>query len=126
MLPLKAVLAATLSAALLSGCVSEEVATDRRGNLIAQVFPDPSDRQGIFLAFPLESAGGLGKLEIVWFPDEVSQNEVVRRVQAACSRSPVAGFTGQVGIAKDFGTAAINTPSGPRNARQVFFSCQTA
>lgn len=117
-------LAAALAASLtLSACVSEEGAAERRGNLIAQIFPDPLDRQGIFLAFPLESGGGLGTIEIIWFESEVTQGEVVRRVQGACARTPAPGFDGQVGIRKDLGTTTIDTASGPRTARQVFFQC---
>ncbi|HLQ20110.1 MAG TPA: hypothetical protein VK146_14130 [Tabrizicola sp.] len=112
-----------LASALLAACVSEEGAAERRGNLIAQIFPDPLDRQGIFLAFPLESGGGLGSIEIIWFESEVTQGEVVRRVQGACARTPTAGFDGQVGIRKDLGTTTIDTTSGPRSARQVFFQC---
>jgi Flp pilus assembly protein TadG len=122
----KSVAAATLAAALLSACVSEEGAADRRGNLIAQIFPDPLDRQGIFLAFPLESGGGLGSLEIIWFPDQVTEGEVVARVQGACARTPTPGYTGQVGISKDLGTTSIDTTTGPRTARQVFFKCLSA
>lgn len=118
-----AVLAATT---FLSGCVSEEGAAERRGNLIAQIFPDPLDRQGMFLAFPLESGGGLGSLEIIWFPDEVTQDEITRRVQGACARTPVARYSGQVGIGKDLGSTTIDTSAGQRTARQVFFRCLTA
>ena len=117
---------ALAASALLSGCVSEEGATERRGNLIAQIFPEPLDRQGLFLAFPLESGGGLGSLEVIWFESEVTQGEVVHRGQGACARTPTPGFTGQVGIAKDLGTTTIDTTSGPRTARQVFFKCLTA
>jgi hypothetical protein len=117
-------LAAALAAsAILSGCVSEDGAADRRGNLIAQIFPDPLDRQGLFLAFPLESGGGLGSIEIVWFESEVTQSEVVRRVQGACARTPTPRFNGQVGVSKDLGSTTIDTATGPRTARQVFFKC---
>lgn len=119
-------LAVILAASTLSACVSEEGAADRRGNLIAQIFPDPLDRQGLFLAFPLESGGGLGSIEIIWFENEVTQGEVVRRVQGACARTPTPGFTGQVGISKDLGTTSIDTATGPRTARQVFFKCLSA
>lgn len=118
--------AALAATTLLSACVSEEGAAERRGNLIAQIFPDPLDRQGLFLAFPLESGGGLGSIEIIWFDSEVTQGEVVRRVQGACARTPTPGFTGQVGISKDLGTTSIDTSTGPRTARQVFFKCLSA
>ena len=124
---LRPALAAAVAASLsLSACVSEEGAADRRGNLIAQIFPDPLDRQGLFLAFPLESGGGLGSIEIIWFESEVTQGEVVRRVQGACARTPTPGFTGQVGISKDLGTTSIDTTTGPRTARQVFYKCLSA
>jgi hypothetical protein len=115
--------AALAASGFLSGCVSEEGAAARRGNLIAQIFPDPLDRQGILLAFPLESGGGLGTLEIVWSADAVPQDEIIRRVQGACARTPTPGFSGQVGISRDLGTTVVKTPEGPRNARQVFFKC---
>lgn len=123
---MKPLLLAAATGGLLAGCVSEEAASDRRANLIEQVFPDPLDRQGIYLAFPLESGGGLGKLEIVWFSDAVPQAEIERRVQGACSRRPVAGYSGQVGIAKDIGIQTLETSDGRRTVRQVFFSCLTA
>ncbi|MCU0904001.1 MAG: hypothetical protein MUE83_09020 [Tabrizicola sp.] len=115
--------AALAASTFLSGCVSEEGAAERRGNLIAQIFPEPLDRQGMFLAFPLESGGGLGSIEIIWFQDEVTQGEIVRRVQGACARTPTPGFNGQVGISRDLGTTTIDTATGPRAARQVFFKC---
>lgn len=121
--PLKPLIVSAAAVGLLAGCVSPEGAADRRGNLIAQIFPDPLDRQGLFLAFPLESGGGLGSIEMIWFPDDVTQGEVVRRVQGACARTPTPGFSGQVGISKDLGTTSIDTTTGPRTARQVFFKC---
>ena len=122
----KTLAAATLAAAFLSGCVSEETASARRETLIEQVFPDPLDRQGIYLAFPLESAGGLGKLEIVWLRDQVTEAEILRRVAGACSRRPVPGYTGQVAIAKDIGSQSMQTEQGLRTVRQAFISCLTA
>jgi hypothetical protein len=122
----KTVAAATLAAAFLSGCVSDETASARRASLIEQVFPDPLDRQGIYLAFPLESGGGLGKLEIVWLRDQVTEAEILRRVAGACARRPVAGYTGQAGISKDIGSQSMQTDQGLRTVRQVFFSCLTA
>lgn len=109
----------------LSGCVSEEAAADRRAVLIEQAFPNPADRQGIFLVFPLEAGGTYSKVEIVWFTDVVGQTEIVRRVQGFCSRNGSSRFNGQVGIERDLGTQTISTTAGPRQARQVFFRCLT-
>ncbi len=116
---------ALFTALLVAGCAaSPEQAARNRAALTDKVFPDPADRQGVFLTFPLESAGVYNTLEVLWFPDQVTQGEIVRRVQGFCLRQGTTRFSGKVGIKKDLGTKAVTLANGQKKmARGAFFSC---
>ena len=118
--PLAAFAAATLA---LGACVSEETASAKRGQLIDRAFPDPADREGIFLVFPMDSGGSIETVEVIWLTDVLGQGEVVRRVQGFCARNGGVGASGEVGIKRDIGATTVTVDGQPRPARQVFFSC---
>lgn len=83
----------------LSACgVDPERAAERRADLNAKVFPNPSDRDGIVLAFPLESGGIYKTLLVTYDPAELGRSEVTRRVEGFCRRQNTARLTGQVGV----------------------------
>ena len=68
--------------ALVSACNPDpQSAHDRRQVLMAKVFPNPEDRKGLHLAFPVSSA-----LEVIYFPGQVSQSTVDRRAAGYCQR----------------------------------------
>ena len=118
-------LAATLA---LAGCApSPEAAKVRRDQLIAQVFPDPADRQGIDLAFPLESGGVYSTVEIGYFSDELGPQDVALRVSDFCKRQAPGRHTGQVAIRKDLGSGMRTMPDGrSRPVRSMIYTCVRA
>jgi hypothetical protein len=69
-------------AMLVSACNPDpQAAHDRRQVLMAKVFPNPADRKGLHLVFPVSSS-----LEIIYFPGQVSQSTVDRRASEYCAR----------------------------------------
>ncbi|MBO9445814.1 hypothetical protein [Ruegeria sp. R14_0] len=118
--------AATIIAAIaLTGCsVDPQAAATRRAALVQTVFPNPADRQGIDLAFPLESGGIYKTLEVGFFPDEVTETEVRGRVASFCARQNSARLTGGVAIKKDLGINNRTQADGSvRPVHQIFYSC---
>lgn len=104
--------------------VDPQTAANNRAAMNAKVFPNPADRQGVYLTFPLESGGVIKKVEVIWHPDEVSQGEIVSRVQGFCRRQNSPRLSGKVGIHKDLGTRNVTLANGQsKPARAVFFEC---
>lgn len=113
-----------LPALMLAGCGGPDTAekAERRAAINAQVFPDPADRQGILLAFPLESGGIYPTLLLDWYPDQVSQQVVTGRVFKYC-KGQRASFTG-VGIKNDYGSKTATLHTGEtKTVRSVMFRC---
>ncbi|WP_425091279.1 hypothetical protein [Tropicimonas sp. S265A] len=111
--------------ATLAGCaVDPHAAADRRAALTSKVFPEPYDRQGVFMTFPMESGGLYRVLEVIWYPSEVTEFEITRRVEGFCRRQNTQRLNGQVGVRKDLGTSTRTLPDGQvKTVRQVFFEC---
>ena len=73
----------------LTGCASPEQASQNRETHMARLLPNPADREGIFLIFPASD-----KLIIKYFPNVVSESQILRRVAPICQsmgRQPVRG-----------------------------------
>lgn len=79
---------------------------------MAKVFPQPADRQGLFLVFPLESGGLYDTLLITHFVDEVSGQEVVNRVARYCAGLGSSRLTGQAALVRELGTSTRPRPDG--------------
>jgi hypothetical protein len=109
----------------LAACsVDPQAAQARRDAINLTVFPDPADRQGIEMTFPLESAGVYRTLEVVWRPEQVSFSEVTRRVQGFCLRQNSDWLTGQVGLKTEVKDGSWNHPSeGVVPIKSAFFRC---
>lgn len=85
-------------AVALSACGTDpERASERRADLNAKIFPNPADREGVVLAFPLES-GGISNLLLSYDSAQLTQAEATRRVAGFCQRQNSPRLTGQVGI----------------------------
>ncbi|MEO0916065.1 MAG: hypothetical protein AAFY31_03660 [Pseudomonadota bacterium] len=82
----------------------------KRAELNAQVFPDPADRQGMFLVFPLESGGFYRIAMTTWFTDEVSRGEVANRILGFCKRQDPR-FT-RLGVRRDNGPGTRTLHTG--------------
>lgn len=61
--------------------VDPQAAKQRRDALIDQVFPSEAEQKGIHLAFPVDTG-----MNIVYLPEEVSQQDVDRRMSGYCAR----------------------------------------
>lgn len=122
---MKSLTFALIASLALTACsVSPENAQIRRDALMEQVFPSPADRQGVFMAFPLESAGIYPTIEMVYFTQDVSEAEIVDRVSRFCSGQGER-LTGNVSVRKDLGYRTVNTLDGQtRQVRDVFYNCE--
>lgn len=76
-----------LSIGILNACTPTlHTAAKNRQNLINQIFPNPADQIGFHLVYPLEVSGYRSLLQIIYFPDQVSQTTVKTRVSRYCSQ----------------------------------------
>lgn len=99
-------------AVALSACGADpERSAERRADLNAKIFPNPADRDGVVLAFPLES-GGLYNLLLTYDPAQLSRSEASSRVSGFCARQNSARLTGQVGIKGDPKAGTQTLPDG--------------
>jgi len=95
---MKLLFPALACALALSACgANPERAAERRADLNAKIFPNPADRQGIYLAFPLESAG-IVNLLLTHDANMVGRADVSQRVAAFCRRQNNDRLTGGVGV----------------------------
>lgn len=95
---------------------------ENRANLNAKVFPNPADRQGIFLVFPLESAGVNRIAMTTWFSDEVSRADVANRILAFCKRQDP-DFN-RLGVRRDNGPGTRTLHTGETKATYtVTYEC---
>lgn len=100
----------------LSACgVDPERAAERRADLNAKIFPNPADRDGIVLAFPLESGGIYPTLLVTYDPARVGRSEVSRRVEGFCRRQNSDRLTGQVGVKGEPRSGTQTLPNGQKN-----------
>ncbi|WP_170762782.1 hypothetical protein [Ruegeria lacuscaerulensis] len=122
---MKKVSALIIAAIALTGCsVDPKAAATRRASLVQSVFPNPADQQGLDLAFPLESGGVYKTLEVGFFPDEVSEPEVRRRVASFCAGQASPRLTGQAAIKKDSGISNRTQGDGSvRPVHTIFYTC---
>lgn len=116
------IIVALAMACCVAACASTpEMRAERRSQMIASVFTDPADREGIYLAFPYMSAG-ISVLEVHWGANEVSQAEIEERVRRVCGAQP--GRSGEISVDKDLGSATVKAPDGREvMVRKVFFKC---
>lgn len=79
-------------AALAAGCMKTPQQSERdRTLVVAALFPDPADREGIHAVFTVESFNYLSNLEVFWFPDTVDDAGVKARVDRYCARQKAQG-----------------------------------
>ncbi len=109
----------------LSACgVDPERAAERRADLNAAIFPDPADRAGVILAFPLESGGIYSALLVTYDPAQLGRAELSRRVEGFCRRQNSPRLTGQVGVKGEPRTGSYTHPSGQkRPAETLNYRC---
>ena len=109
---MKITVALLTCAVALSACgTNPERSAERRANLNASIFPNLADREGVVLAFPLESAG-LYNLLLTYDPAKLSQAEASRRVAGFCQRQNSSRLTGQVGIKGEPKPGSQTLPDG--------------
>lgn len=98
----------------------------RRNALIAREFPNPADREGIILAFPIESGNLPRVIEIVWNPAEVSRAEIERRLRDRCASLGPA-LSGDISVRRELGTSQVVLPDGRAiTTEAAFFDCDFA
>ena len=104
-----------------AGCASPEQRTERRAALNAQVFPNPADREGLLLAYPIESGGFLRTVLVDYIDDQVTTAEMARRVSGFCAAQ---GLSGQVTIKGDLGVERVTLDAGGAvNKRAIAYRC---
>lgn len=104
----------------LSACSVDPQKAGERWRLdIENIFPDPADRKGIYLAFPI--ADGL-TVELVYFADEVSEATLGSRMARYCSR-----FQSGASIHKrGFESTRPDSNGNVRPVKQIYYSCVTS
>ncbi len=116
-------------AGLVSACgtADPQAAQERRDARIAAIYPDPADRTGIYLAFPLESFGFMSTVEVVYAPDEVTENAVISRTSKHCAKyAERSNVSGQAYVRKRGNDGTRTDENGQERAvRQVFLTCIT-
>ena len=105
----------------LTACAgSPEDRAERRNNLISAVFPNPSDREGVILAFPIGDIGRV--LEMSFIEAEVSEAEIASRVSRYCAAQ--SGLSGDVSIREDRGSKEVTLPDGRTvQLRNIVYNC---
>ncbi|HIP22264.1 MAG TPA: hypothetical protein EYG79_01510 [Rhodobacteraceae bacterium] len=76
----KAALALIASTMILSACASVEQTAANREVHMANLLPNPADREGIFLIFPVSNS-----ILVKYFPGQVSEAQIMRRVAPICA-----------------------------------------
>ncbi|SMX26181.1 hypothetical protein TRP8649_00254 [Pelagimonas phthalicica] len=122
---MKNLLFAVFAAVAIVGCVDPERAAERRAKLITAIFPSKSDQHGLHLVFPLESRGFYSTLQIVFFPELVSDQEIMRRANWYCSQyKDGTGAPRKAYVKEPFEESAATLADGRRrNARSVWITC---
>ena len=119
---MKKALILSFLAATVAACSSDpQAAADRRQAYIQSIFPNPADQTGLHLVFPIESGGFNSILEIIYFPEVVSEGTVMQRTANYCSKH------------RDEAKAYVRTPTADttanqadgtqRNAKRIVVSC---
>jgi len=97
---------------------------ENREAYTGSTFPDPADRRGIYLVYPYVFYDFNAIMDIFYFPSEVSQAQVIARVERYCSRfSYLAKVSGGV-LVRDPPTDTMVPVNGQmRPAKRTLVSC---
>ncbi|MGR3621251.1 lipoprotein [Pseudophaeobacter sp.] len=120
---MKRILTGLLITAALTACsVDPQAAADRRQSLIQHIFPAPADQRGLHLVFPIESFGYYSSMQIIFFPNEVSEGAVSKRVARYCSQhtGKTQAFTKRPAEA----TMANLADGSQRPATSIWYTCR--
>ncbi|MFK7752669.1 MAG: hypothetical protein AB8B51_08975 [Sedimentitalea sp.] len=68
--------------AVLSACASPEQAAVNRSELMQKLFPDPNDRAGLHLVFPIDRSA-----LVTHYPNQISDAQAMQKVAGYCQRT---------------------------------------
>jgi hypothetical protein len=120
----KSLLLIALTALVAACSVDPQAAHERRVKLIQQIFPNQADQKGLFLVFPIEVYGYYATLDIIYFPDEVSESTVKKRVGKYCAQFKNRGATGQSYPRDPSKPVTVTIADGTtRPAQEIWLSC---
>ena len=120
----KSLLLLALTALVAACSVDPQAAHERRQELIRYFFPNPSDQTGLHLVFGVETYGYYSNLEIMYFPDEVSERTIKKRVGRYCAQFKSTGTTGQAYTRDPSKPATATLADGTtRPAQRIWLSC---
>lgn len=115
-----------LTALAAAGCTTatpEQRERDRAA-IIAALFPDKADQAGIHSVFGVEAYGYYSTLEIIYFADEATDEEIKARVDRYCGRYKASGATDISYPRRPPQDVEVTLAGGvTRSARQVWRSC---
>jgi len=91
---------------------------------IAEAFPDEADRAGLYLVNPKRAGGFPSRLEILYFPDEVTKSQLLSRADRYCEGYALQGAAGRAVPTGD-DTSAVGTleDGSQRTGRYVTLDC---
>ena len=126
-LALSILLSSTL---LLSACgpTDPKAKKQNREASNAALFPDPADRTGVILAFPIESFGFGSTIEFVYVPKEVSEATLIKRMRKYCAQHKSDFITGNAFVRKRGTKDSTYTDPDTgitKAVRQVYLTCVT-
>ena len=125
---MRALVLLPVAALAIAGCAAPRPMTDaERDAAVGAMFQPPADRVGIHGIFGVESFGYLSNLEITYYPDEVSDAEVMDRASRYCQRHKDRGAADRArsrGAPSD-GTVTLSDGT-ERAARSVWITCTPA
>lgn len=109
------------------GAPDPQTAYDRRQATLVDLLPNPADRVGLDLVFPIYSRNEISDFIVEYFPNQVSPNTIVARLAKVCgARNQYRGEDGTAFIDKDPEDTVLVRPDGTRvQGKRMVVECGT-
>ncbi|MGG7567598.1 hypothetical protein ACQ5SO_15715 [Rhodovulum sp. DZ06] len=114
-----------LVAAAVAGCAqSPEKREETRLARLNYFFPSPAEQQGLHFVYAIESFGFFSNLEIGFYPDAVTQAEVMARADAYCARQTASRATDKARLKYEPKDGPVELADGTtRDMRTIWVTC---
>ncbi len=117
---------AILFLAALSACASDPD-TQRRAKVIAEVFPDPSDRRGVYEVIPYKSGDATPSLKVIHFTNEIGRADMLARVSRFCEERAGEAWTGPARVTASQPIREVSFANGTsKSIQDRGYSCAEA
>lgn len=118
-------ISALLATAAVAGCAqSPEKREETRLARLNYFFPSPADQQGLHFVYAIEYFGFFSTLEIGFYPDAVTQAEVMARADAYCARQTASQATDEARLKYEPKDGPVKLVDGTtREMRSIWVTC---